>query len=414
MRAANRIHYLLDEYGNRHERVEELARAGQGVVYTTTDRDLAVKQPLVAGTDNLDDSKDYATIFQRVRTLPIPPQIALSLPLSILRDEPGYVMRLLSGMAPLDELDTKDFDRYSETGSVKRRLYGLYKTATILARLHSAGIVYGDVSGNNILVGEGAAGEVWLIDSDNLRYEAAAGGAIFTPGLGAPEVVRGEDSGRPRSDCWGFAVLAFKVLTMGHPFIGKRVLEPEEAAGWDAEPAADGAPSDPDEQARAGYLPWIYDEDDDSNAAVAGLPPQLVLTPELMALFQETFGPGRLEPHRRPTMPLWARALARAFDLSLVCRKCVRSFFTASLAECPYCGEPAHLHAVATGPHGSKVLEVSPMGIPARIMEPFSPRTGDDVRFSVELDFDKRSALAVRGTSAFPESLRFEFRGGAS
>ena len=414
MSTADKNHYLLDEYGNRHLRVEELARAGQGVVYTTTDRDLAVKQPLVAGTDNLDDSKDYAIIFRRVRTLPIPPRIALSLPLSILRDEPGYVMRLLSGMVPLNELDTKDFDRYSETGSVKRRLYGLYKTAAILARLHSAGIVYGDVSGNNILMGEGAAGEVWLIDADNLTYEAAAGGAIFTPGLGAPEVVRGEDAGRPRSDCWAFAVLAFKVLTMGHPFIGKRVLEPDHAVGWDAEPAADGAPTDPDEQARAGYLPWIYDEDDDSNAAVAGIPPQLVLTPELMALFQETFGPGRLEPHRRPTMPLWARALARAFDLSLVCKKCFRSYFTPNFTECPYCGEPAHLHAVATGPHGSKVLEFSPMGIPARVLEPFSQRTGDDVRFSAEIDFDERSALPVRGTSAFPESLSFEFRGGAS
>lgn len=414
MRAANGTHYLLDEYGNRHERVEELARAGQGVVYTTTDADLAVKQPLVAGTDNLDDSKDYATIFQRVRTLPIPPRIALSLPLSILRDEPGYVMRLLSGMVPLSELDTKDFDRYSETGSVKRRLYGLYKTATILARLHSAGIVYGDVSGNNILMGEGVGGEVWLIDADNLRYEAAAGGAIFTPGLGAPEVVRGEDAGRPRSDCWAFAVLAFKVLTMGHPFIGKRVLEPDDAAGWDAEPTANGAPADPDERARAGYLPWIYDEDDDSNAAVAGIPPQLVLTRELMALFQETFGPGRLEPHRRPTMPLWARALARAFDSSLVCRKCLRSYLAPSFTECPYCGESAHLHAVATGLHGSKVLEFSPTGIPARTVEPFSLETGDDVRFSAELDFDTRSALPVRGTSAFPESLRFEFRGGAS
>jgi hypothetical protein len=40
------------------------------------------------------------------------------------------------------------------------------------------------------------------------------------------------------------------------------------------------------------------------------------------------------------------------------------------------------------------------MVVPARIVEPFSPRTGDDVRFSAELDFDRRSALPVRGTSA--------------
>lgn len=414
MRAARGIHYLLDEYGNRHERVAELNRGGQGVVYTTTDKDLAVKQPLVAGTDQLDHSKDYATIYQRVRTLPIPPRIPVSLPLSILRDEPGYVMRLADGMAPLSELDTRDFDHYSQTGSVKRRLYALYKAAAILARLHSAGLVYGDISGNNVLMGEGSDGEVWLIDTDNLAYEAAAKDAMFTPGFGAPEVVRGEDAGRPRSDCWAFAVLAFKVLTMGHPFIGKRVLEPDDAAGWDAEPAADGAPTDPDEQARAGYLPWIYDEDDDSNAAVAGLPPQLVLTTELMALFQETFGPGRLEPHRRPTMSLWAPTLARAFDVSLVCKKCFRSYFAPGFTECPYCGQPAHGHAVAIGPRGSKVLEFSPAGVPARIVEPFSQETGDDVRFSAELDFKRRTVLPVRGTSAFPDSLTFEFRGGAS
>jgi hypothetical protein len=39
--------------------------------------------------------------FQSIRVLPMPPRIPISLPLAILRDEPGYVMRLLSDMKPL-------------------------------------------------------------------------------------------------------------------------------------------------------------------------------------------------------------------------------------------------------------------------------------------------------------------------
>ena len=38
--------YVVDQYGNRFEITEELARGGQGVVYRTSDADLAVKQPL--------------------------------------------------------------------------------------------------------------------------------------------------------------------------------------------------------------------------------------------------------------------------------------------------------------------------------------------------------------------------------
>lgn len=35
---------------------------------------------------------------------------------------------------------------YAETGSTRRRLRALSKCASILARLHSAGLVYGDIA----------------------------------------------------------------------------------------------------------------------------------------------------------------------------------------------------------------------------------------------------------------------------
>ena len=415
MRAAKPGEYLVDEHGNRHGRHDEFARAGQGVVYRTADPDLAVKQPLKPGTDQLDVSKDFAAMFRRVRTLPVPPRIPMSLPLAILRDEPGYVMRLLGSMEPFDALDVQDYDSYIATGSTKRRLYVLYRCAAMLARLHAAGMVYVDLSTNNVLLGPGETPEVWLIDTDNLRFEADKGPTVFTPHFGAPEVVQRTGSARPRTDAWAFAVLAFKLLTMGHPFLGRRVLEAEDAdAGWDADAVANGSPSDLDEQAYAGLLPWILDEDDDSNAATTGLPAALVTTPRLLALFQETLGPGRTSPHRRPATALWAWELARAFDASLTCANCGMSFVAGQHDACPYCETCAPRYAVAQGPFGEKVYQGDggPRAVPARLLEPFSPDSGDDVRYQIEIDFEAGTVRPLRGTTNLPPELGFEFRGG--
>jgi serine/threonine protein kinase len=408
--------YVVDEYGNRHARHDELARAGQGVVYRTADSDLAIKLPLKPGTDQLDDSKDFAALFRRIRSLPIPSRIPMSLPLAILRDQPGYVMRLLGSMEPFDALDFQDLESYSASGSTKRRLYVLYQCAAMLARLHAVGIVYVDLSTDNVLLGPGETPEVWLIDTDNLRVEADNGPTVFTPHFGAPEVVQRTDSARPRTDAWAFAVLAFKLLTMGHPFLGRRVLgAQDEHAGWDADPVEDGVPSDLDEQAYAGLLPWILDEEDDSNAATTGLPTALVTTPRLLALFQETFGPGRTSPHRRPATSLWAWELARAFDNSLTCVDCRMSFIADQHDVCPYCKVSAPRYVVARGPFGEKVYQsgAESIAVPARLLVPFSPNSGDDVRYQVEADFEAGTVRPVRGTTDLPPELSFEFRGGA-
>ena len=415
MRAAKPGEYLVDEHGNRHGRHEEFARAGQGVVYRTSDADLAIKQPLVPGTDRLDTTKDFPAVFRRVRTLPVPSRLSMSLPLAILRDEPGYVMRLLASMEPFDVLDCQDFDSYIATGSTRRRLYVLYRCAAMLARLHAAGIVYVDLSTNNVLLGTGETPEVWLIDTDNLRVESDEGATVFTPHFGAPEVVQRTGSARPRTDAWSFAVVAFKLLTMGHPFLGRRVLEADDAeAGWDAEPANDGTPADLDEQAYAGLLPWILDEEDDSNASSNGIPTSLVTTPRLLALFQETFGPGRTSPHRRPATTLWAWELARAFDSSVLCATCAMSFFAGKHDDCPYCESVVPRYAVALGPFGEKVYQAADVAqdVPARLLEAFSPDTGDDVRYQVEIDLEARTVRPLRGTADLPPDLRFEFRGG--
>jgi serine/threonine protein kinase len=431
---------LADQYDNLHYAVDELGAGGQGVVFRTADADLAIKKPLGA-TSN----QDLRIRFQNVRLLPLPHRIPISLPLAILRDEPGYVMRLLNGMKPftifyfkgkaktelretaatntlelpkwLKEIPDKDLAlllfHYVNTGSMRRRLSALAKCASILARLHSAGLVYGDISPNNVFVGEGENPEVWLIDADNLRFERSEGGnAVYTPDYGAPEIVQKLDQSRPRTDCWSFAAMAFETLVLCHPFIGKKVLEPDnDEAGWDAEPAADGAPADIDEQAYAGYLPFIDDEHDDTNAAVSGLPRELVATPGLRRLFQETFGAGRTQPHRRPAMAFWALELAKAFDQSLTCPDCSMSYFAGNHEKCPYCNAPRPAFARAKTPRWEVLIpaKAKEFGLTHRLFNPFSVEHNDEAEYEAVLDFVGKTAQPVRGTNPFPSDLAFEF-----
>lgn len=431
---------LVDEYGNIHQIASELARGGQGVIFRTKDSDLAVKQPLDAA-GQLDKTANLHERFQAVRLLPIPARIPVSLPLAILREEPGYVMRLLNDMksfqifelsgkakkelegngARLPEWLTSVPDKemayrllhYSYTGSTRRRLAALAKCAAILARLHIAGLVYGDISTNNVFIGEKSSRDVWLIDADNIRYEQPSGGtSVYTPGYGAPEIVRGLDQSRPRTDCWSFAVMAFKLLALFHPFIGKKILEPDgEENGWDAEPDEAGKPNDSDGQAYAGFFPFVDDEDDDSNSSTDGLPRDLVITKELRRLFQETFGAGREHPHRRPVMALWALELTKAADKTLDCTECAMSYFADDYECCPYCDNyrPAFIRVQTLRWEILVPASTTEFSLPHRLFHPFSLENHDDIKYESILSFSAKTAVPVRGEMALPEGLTFDF-----
>lgn len=432
---------LVDVYSNIHYQADELARGGQGVVFRTADADLAIKQPIDNKSGNLDYKIDLQTRFQAIRMLPIPLRIPISLPLAILRDEPGYVMRLLNGMEPFNsfemngkaksKLDKKELPvwlseipleddafrllHYSETGSTKDRLIALSKCASILARLHSVGLVYGDVSPSNAFVSSDLRQNVWLIDADNLRFERKHGGdAVYTPHFGAPEVVQGLDSSRPTSDCWAFAVMAFRMLALCHPFIGKKVLDPEsDQGGWDDE-VSGSVVGDLDEQAYAGQFPYLDDLSDDSNCAFAfNLPRELVATKQLRTLFQETFGAGRLEAHRRPSMHFWSMELAKAYDQSLVCPECKMSYFVHDHTICPYCSAQRPDFIMARTKRWEVVIpgDCEDFGLPNRLFCPFSMERHNDIEYEAVLDYKRKQAVPVRGTRPFPRELVFDYSG---
>ena len=366
---SQRFNEYVDEYQNVHIQDKVLGQGGQGVVFRTKDPDLAIK--LVtdeSGTPVADEEsvKRYSKRFKRVRLLPLPESLNISVPAALLQNNAGYVMQLLSEMVPfsyfwldgksaenigsddipvwlsaMPENEAKRIVHYYRTGGLRRRLHALYKCTSLLARLHGNGMVYGDISPNNIFISEGLDDStVWLIDADNIRFEITAGGSVvYTPKYGAPELVQGKDGGRPSSDCHAFAVVAFYLLSLIHPFVGKKVDGTDEGDWADEE--NDG--EDVEDKAYAGLFPWVDDQDDDSNSSDSGLPRSLLLTEKLITLFENTFGPGRTAPLLRPTIYHWPEALAQAADITVTCPDCLMNYYYDFIHpetedhNCPYC-----------------------------------------------------------------------------
>jgi serine/threonine protein kinase len=431
------VNGITDEYGYLHQLVDEIARGGQGVVYRTGDPDIAVKQPLQRTYVPPAKTKLHEQI-RNVRCLPIPPGLPISLPVAVLRDEPGYVMKLLNEMEPFTSFDfngkaksslvnlpvpewlsgvtdvtvMRSLMHYSISGSTKRRLGALSILASILARLHAAGLVYCDVSPNNCFISENNPSNIWLIDADNLRFEIHRGGSsIYTPHYGAPEIVQGRDQSRPRSDAWAFAVMAFEAIAMIHPFVGQMVLESEEGDGdWDVESSTDSVSGDIYAQAYAGLLPFVDDREVGSNRAIGGLPRSIVLTTNLDDLFQETFCHGKDKPWRRPALTFWALELARAHDESVVCPSCCMSYYF-NYTACPFCAFSRPKVAVLSTRQWRLIQQegCTQVDLPHRLFNRFSLASHCLGVLEAELDFDREIVSSPRGNEPLPQNLNVAF-----
>ena len=318
---------VVDMNGVRYELTELLGRGGQGEVYAVKGRRLAVK--IVTGRSQ-HGREQMRNQLAHVRRLPLR-DLSLATPLEMLRPpQTGYVMELLTGMIPIKSLlvppkgEAPSVDWYLRTGGLRRRLLLLGYAAHVLAQLHGKGLAYSDPSPANIFVSQDAAfAEVWFIDTDNLCYESAPGSlaSVYTPGYGAPELVRGESGITTLTDIHAFAVIAFQVLTLAHPFVGDLVN--------DGEPELE-------EQAFAGFLPWIEDTEDERNRASFGVPRNWVLSPRLRKAFDDTFGQGRKTSTARPGAAEWAERLFAAADATVECPNCRGTFYFTETC-CTWC-----------------------------------------------------------------------------
>lgn len=324
----SKIRFVVDQNGVRYELGELLGRGGQGAVYAVKGGRLAVK--LVAGRGQK-HRELIRNQFTHVRRLPVG-ELSLAKPLEMLRPpHTGYVMELLTGMVPIKRIlappkneEVPIFEWYLRSGGLRRRLLTLGRAAHILAQLHGKGLAYSDPSPANIFISDDPSfAEVWFIDTDNLRYESAPGSLsnVYTPGYGAPEVVQGKSGVTTLTDVHAFAVIAFQVLALVHPFIGDLVN--------------DGDP-ELEEQAFAGLLPWIDDTEDDRNRASFGIPRDWVLSPLLSKMFQRTFEAGRNKPSDRPGAAEWAERLFAAADATIRCTDCGSTFYF-NKRRCSWC-----------------------------------------------------------------------------
>jgi DNA-binding helix-hairpin-helix protein with protein kinase domain len=333
----SQVRCVVDANGVRYDLVQLLGRGGQGAVYAVKGGRLAVK--LVAGRSQMDRER-MRNQLTHVRRLPLR-ELSLAKPLEMLRPpHTGYVMELLSGMVPIKSLlappkgEFSGVEWYLRTGGLRRRLLLVARAAHTLAQLHGKGLAYSDPSPANIFISDDPAfAEVWFIDTDNLRYESSPGSlaGVYTPGYGAPELVQGKSGVTTLTDVHAFAVIAFQVLTLAHPFVGDFVNEGEPEL---------------EEQAFAGLIPWVDARDDDRNRASFGVPRKWVLSPRLAEAFDRTFGAGRLIPSKRPGAAEWAERLFAAADATIRCPRCGGTFYL-NQPRCTWCDAERPTFALA-------------------------------------------------------------------
>lgn len=432
-----------DQFLNVYTRGEVLGKpGGQGEVFRTKDDpNIAIKilkhesQPI---TDQ-ETINEYIKHLERIRLLPIPERCKVSVPVAILRRTAGYVMQLLDGMIPFDcfiasstekiQLEKLTFPlwlsrcnkevavrimHYYRTGGLRRRLEVFSKFSATLSRFHGRGLMYGDISPNNIYVsGDTASSEVWFIDSDNIVFETAEGGrAFYTPRFGAPEIVQGKGRSRPATDCYSFVVMLFWFIANNHPFEGALLKEGD----W----AEESTEETNMEAAYAGKLPWINDSGDRSNSSdEMQLPSCLIFTDEIQSLLRNTFERGRLCWEERPVIYHWPVALAKASDITVQCPACSMSwYYYIDGDQCPYCKEskPEILHFEAYKWSGRRIpigkpcwtfvreIGKSKINVPRRLMEPFSMTENDQPLMECIVS-DADILLKVTSQCSFPVKI---------
>lgn len=344
----------VDEHGGNYELLEQLGAGGQGTVYRTNHPGVLVK----LGPSDEERQRKWASSVRSVMRLPIE-DLRIACPRVMIKSpHPGYVMELMAGLEPLEaqiaqihEYETPA-KGYLETGGIIRRIRLLANLAQTLAELHGRGMTYGDVSPNNVFVSTSMEhAQTWLIDADNISTHANSP-VVGTPKYMAPEIVRGEAGTSTLTDVWSFSVLAFQLLTTGHPLIGDFIdeeVEHEEAALkglWPLSSKAD--PLDQAEQessksaSPARFLPWVDHPEDRRNELTAALPRNIFCSRAIRALFEQTFNAGLRDPGKRPSMQAWYETLLAATGHCVQCTSCGASYFHRSDYTCPFCDTRGH------------------------------------------------------------------------
>lgn len=325
----DKLKNIIDSKNNSHEVEKPLGEGSQGVTYLLKNNQYIAK--LFKGVGSETELKSKINFLIQLDL----DKHRFAVPLrEITAPRVGYISEFASGMVPLNTYmqqgkGQKFMDWYSATGGHFKRYAVLIKLAMALRTLHAKGLVYCDLSPNNVFISENNnSHNIFLIDMDNLRYKTSIFHNIYTPRYGAPEVVKNIAPNTQMSDCFSFAVIAYQLLTCSHPLIGDMVSEGEPEL---------------EEKALRGELPWVEDSKDDSNCRKTGLPSAAFLSRNLVPLFQKTFEVGLNNPEKRPTIYEWVDALNEALNELLYCPICEIYYPYKNFHHCPHCGNAPQL-----------------------------------------------------------------------
>lgn len=261
----------------------------------------------------------------------------LAWPREVLKDMEGrtrgFLMPLVEG-PPLTHL----FDPHKRLTAIETPTWRVVVTvaarvARLLAMLHAADVVMGDLSPANLVLSP--TGHITLVDCDTVQFTDPETGKVHrctkkTPEYTAPEVNSGHVTElRPSQDDFGLAILICQLLMEGeHPFEGvpadatapeftatdnialqnNRILFPERFT-----PHADGVPLN-------------------------------VLPPRVIELARACFGEGHRDPAARPSANDWAGALDQIGFQLMGCRFNVNHTYHHTLGSCPWCAKRAAGH----------------------------------------------------------------------
>lgn len=352
---------------------EEIGSGGQGIIVKEKScSNIVIKLFTKKKQDNSGfefiskDSPDFEKYQEKLQfldSLPIDPDLKITIPIDYLKNYAGYVINILDYMSMVrglisnysyQDINSINFDltlnfyrdhkniqslkryfyRY-KTGGLKLRLSVARQIAFILASLHEKNLVFGDISPNNFLylrTDHSSEPIVWAIDTDNINF-SGKGYNIYTSKYVAPEIyLDANKNPTVFSDCYSFAILCFEILTDIHPFC-----------------YVSNSSQDVDfytlvENVDAGLVPWLFDRSDKSNAYKDNIDKNLILkfslTLDLFNLFAQCFEFGRdyKNIRLRPTMAMFYDCLYKAEQRVIKCPECGFDFYyDDNIKICPLC-----------------------------------------------------------------------------
>ena len=313
---------------------KEIGRGGQGRVFSIKGDKYAFK---LIGKKTSAKTQLLKRKISYIKTRPID-DLPISIPLEQVEgDALGYIMEMATDMISVESLIKPDSEKeytlwWYETGGLEKRILILKRIADTLSKLHSRGLVYGDFSLSNIFVSKDKEySEIFFIDSDNITHDSKVGTAVYTPGYAAPEIIQTDNhpatSGYDTyTDDFSFAIIAYQLLTLNHPFIGDYVNEGEPEL---------------EEKAYLGEIPWVSHSSNNLNIASSGIPKSLTISKKMMNAFQQTFEKGISQKIKRTSSFKWSEVLSGALDAIIEChnKSCNQNFFFSRNLICPFCKE---------------------------------------------------------------------------